>query len=126
MNKHVHKLKRHTYTNKEQVYFCVLDCKFKVKRELALGKSNICWRCGREFNLNEYSIRLAKPHCDLCTKTKVELPSDVLESFARPQPSYSNSINKESTNDLLSLRERLGNPIGSSDETDEENEPDLL
>jgi len=68
---HVHKLKRHTYETGNKIFFCALpDCKFKIKLGLALGKRSICWRCGEPFIMNEYSIRLAKPHCEDCHKSK--------------------------------------------------------
>lgn len=70
--KHTHKLKRLTYSNGESIYFCVLDCNYKIKVQLALGKNTVCWRCGREFPINEYSIRLAKPTCTSCKKVKEE------------------------------------------------------
>src|SRR5689334_188717 len=70
---HTHKLKRHTYKTGNSVYFCVLDnCNFKIGTEFSLGKSNVCWRCGNDFAMNSYSIRLAKPHCPDCHKAKGE------------------------------------------------------
>jgi len=70
--RHVHRFKRHTYKSGNAVFFCTLpDCAFKVDTKLALGKSCICNRCGNEFRIDEISIRLAKPHCKLCTKAKV-------------------------------------------------------
>lgn len=74
--KHVHKLRRHTYKTGNAVYFCALDCKFKIITSLALGKRTICWRCGEEFVMNEYSIRLAKPHCEKCHKPKSNRDED--------------------------------------------------
>lgn len=68
--KHVHKLKRHKYKNGEHIYFCVNDCKFKVNTKLALGTTTECWKCKQPFSMNEYSIRLDKPHCPNCTKRK--------------------------------------------------------
>jgi hypothetical protein len=37
---------------------------------LLLGKRTICWLCGNEFILDEYALRLAKPHCVACHKPK--------------------------------------------------------
>lgn len=71
VSKHLHKLKRHTYKNKEQVYFCANGCGFRVKTNLALGLVSECWRCGKPFTMTEGSIRLAKPHCVDCTKREV-------------------------------------------------------
>ena len=67
---HIHRLKRHTYKSGNQIYFCVLDCKYKISPALAVGKKSICNRCGQEFVLTEYSVRLARPHCDACHKPK--------------------------------------------------------
>lgn len=68
---HVCKWKRHTYETGSKIYFCALPkCNKKMKVGLALGKECICWRCGNVFQLNEYSIRLAKPHCMDCHKSK--------------------------------------------------------
>jgi len=64
---HAHKLKRYVYNNGTKVYFCTLpDCTFRISIGLALGKRTICWRCGKEFNMNTYSLSLAKPHCEEC------------------------------------------------------------
>ena len=69
--KHTHKLRRLRYKSGNVVLFCALpDCNFKCNPPLAFGKRSICWRCGDEFIMNEYSIRLAKPHCMGCHKSK--------------------------------------------------------
>lgn len=68
--KHTHKLKRHRFKSGSSVFFCALDCTFKISPALAEGKKSICWRCGEEFIMSEYSIRLAKPHCEACHKSK--------------------------------------------------------
>jgi hypothetical protein len=69
---HTHKLKRHTYPNGTKVYFCILDCTFKVEAAFALGKVVLCNICNEPFPMNEYSIKLAKPHCSACGKMKVQ------------------------------------------------------
>lgn len=77
---HICKLKRHTYETGNKIYFCTLPkCNKKIKIGLALGKECICWRCGEVFILNEYSIRLAKPHCTDCHNSKDK--SDVVVEF---------------------------------------------
>lgn len=73
MNKpsHVHKLRRHRHKSGTAIFFCTLpDCTFKSSVALSLGKRSLCWRCEEPFIMNEYSIRLAKPHCDNCHKPK--------------------------------------------------------
>lgn len=69
--KHVHKLRRHVFKSGNKIFFCTLpDCNYKIAISLALGKRTLCNRCGEPFILNDYSIRLAKPHCDNCHKPK--------------------------------------------------------
>jgi len=71
--KHPHKLKRYTYKSGNTVYFCTLpDCHFKIETALILGKTIICNLCGNEFTANEYTVKLARPHCDKCSKQKVK------------------------------------------------------
>lgn len=69
--KHIHKFKRLKYKSGNVIFFCSLpDCTSKINPALALGKRSICWRCGKDFIMSEYSLRLAKPHCDACHKHK--------------------------------------------------------
>ncbi len=116
MPKHTHKLKRIKYNNNEEMYFCVLDCTFKVVVKEALGKKTICWRCGDEFLMNEYSIRRAKPCCNKCIDHKETLSESEI-SFANIRTadvSKEGKINKPTS----SLKERLGN-LTSKTETSE-------
>jgi hypothetical protein len=70
---HIHKFKRIKYKSGTYSFFCALpDCNKKMNPALALGKRSICWRCGEPFILNEYSLRLANPHCEKCHKPKKE------------------------------------------------------
>lgn len=69
--KHIHKLRKHVHKSGNAVLFCAMpDCHYKINPALALGKRSICWRCGEEFIMNEYSLRLTKPHCEKCHKPK--------------------------------------------------------
>lgn len=77
--KHIHKFKRLKYKSGSAIFFCTLpDCHVKTNIVLALGKRNLCWRCGESFIMNEYSLRLAKPHCSNCHKTKKEINNVVI------------------------------------------------
>lgn len=113
--KHVHKLKRLRYTNGEAIYFCILgECEYKINVKVALGKPNQCHRCDKTFNMNEYSSRLAKPHCMDCHKGKGEpvefthsLPKEIVKTKSKPLPS----------DDLLS---RLRNALPSVGKADTE------
>src|SRR5580692_1622875 len=79
--KHTHKLKRLRYKSGNVIFFCALpDCSFKINIQLVLGKRSICWRCGNDFIMSEYSLRLAKPHCKACHHPKNE-PSEVIPSI---------------------------------------------
>lgn len=83
VQKHIHKVKRLRFKSGNSSYFCTLpDCYFKINPSLYLGKKTICWRCGEDFIMNEYSLRLARPHCEKCHKTKAEhLPESTLEQL---------------------------------------------
>jgi ssDNA-binding Zn-finger/Zn-ribbon topoisomerase 1 len=115
--KHVHKLKRHRYEKTgNSVYFCTLpDCHFKIDVALALGKRAVCNLCGSEFIMNEYTIKLAIPHCDSCSKRKVT-GIDGKKHYVRPNtlPIIS-SIAEENTEDL---RSRLNSATSISSDED--------
>ena len=114
IQKHVHKLRRHEYKNNEQIYFCVLDCDYKIKVELALGKTTLCNKCNKPFILNPYALRLAKPICSSCKgvkSPKIDL-TEVLHEHT-PEPSYpSRSAISDDNSDILS---RLRKVIDKSD-----------
>lgn len=68
---HTHKFKKLRYKSGNEIFFCTLpDCNVKINPKLALGKRCICNRCGEEFIMGEYALRLVKPHCDKCHKSK--------------------------------------------------------
>ena len=120
-NKHVHKFKKHTYKSGTSVYFCAQpDCSVKINPALALGKMTICWRCGEAFQMNDYSIRLVKPHCMNCHKSKKELNHSIRNEaiIAHDKPS-------ELGSELAALRQRLSDAVNKiSDKTEIENEND--
>lgn len=104
--KHVHKLLRHKFKTGNIVYFCVEDCNYKCSPALALGKTVICWRCGESFRMNDYSVRLAKPHCETCHAPKI--PVAVIEESAQPDSSSESLDAGAGLQDAnLNLRERL-------------------
>lgn len=105
---HVHKLKRHNYKTGSKIYFCTLpDCSYKIAPALALGKRCECWRCGNSFILNEYSIRLAKPHCDACHKPKNALIEEVIVTPV---------IEAATDNSISDLKSRLAHAVHSTDD----------
>lgn len=79
---------------------------------MSLGKKVVCWRCGREFSMNEYSIRLAKPHCNDCTKSKTE------QALTAEDVVVVTAVNDS----ISSMRERLNaleQPVGKADDEGE-------
>lgn len=80
---HTHKLKKHRFKSGNETFFCVDDCNYKVTPALALGKTTICWRCGESFNLNDYSLRLVKPHCEMCHKSKHAIKNEILPPLSK-------------------------------------------
>lgn len=115
---HVHKFKRYVYDSGYTIFFCTLDnCPYKVKVELTLGKLNICWRCGHEFPMNEYAIRLARPHCVDCQKDK----EGKLKVPNKPK------LVKGDVNVIDDLRNRMLSTIGQTGSSvNTENKDDLL
>ena len=117
VDKHTHKLRRHTYAKTgNSVYFCILpDCHFKIDVALALGKRVLCYLCGSEFIMNEYTIKLARPHCDGCSKRKVN-GADGKSYYVRPNvlPVISAMAN-DSTEDLRSRLDSVVSPIVDED-----------
>ena len=93
VQKHIHKVKRLRFKSGNHMYFCTLpDCYFKVNPALFLGKKTICWRCGEEFIMNEYSLRLARPHCEKCHKTKSEDKEEIhIDDIVSPSAQDTNS-----------------------------------
>lgn len=98
---HLHKLKRHHYKTGGSIYFCVNDCSFRVSCNLSLGKIVECWRCGKPFQMNKYSITLDKPHCEGCNEPKNK---NYRLSKVKPLTAIANLAAKETTKEL---RERL-------------------
>lgn len=118
IQKHVHKLKRHKYKTGNSVYFCILpDCHFKIDVPLALGKMTLCNICGNEFQMNEYTIKLARPHCSSCGKVRIK-DEDGKVSYARKSvPPIMESIAVEKANNL---QDRLSSVIQMSSSLNED------
>lgn len=77
--KHAHKFRRHRFSTGNTIFFCALpDCGYKISPALALGKRAVCWKCGNEFLMDDYTCRLAKPHCKSCHVPKDKGVSDLL------------------------------------------------
>lgn len=114
--KHVHKLKKHSFKSGNQVFFCALpDCHCKFAPALVLGKRCICWRCGEEFIMNEYSLRLTKPHCTNCHKPKVIKVTMTDVGF---NADNHKSIDEPIPDSELTLAERLNKVLHPADDGD--------
>lgn len=82
--RHIHKYKKMNLTrkaNKEPywVYQCILPtCTHYLPVKQTLGKLCICHRCGEQFIIGKSVLQetegnaLVLPHCDACTRTKVD------------------------------------------------------
>lgn len=114
---HICKLKRLKYKSGNTVFFCTLpDCNKKFNIALTLGKRSLCWRCGEPFVMSEYSLRLAKPHCENCHKLKniiIDNPDRTFDSEVKLGPVES------------SLADRLSQTINSAKQQKTEEEDEL-
>lgn len=70
---HVHRLKKFKYKTGVAVFFCTLDCNYKIEAPFALGKETLCNICNEPFIMNEYTIKLTKPHCANCGRKEVKV-----------------------------------------------------
>lgn len=113
---HTHKLQRQKYRNGTKVYFCVLNCNFKIEVAFALGKQTICHICDQPFTMNEYTCKLAKPHCPSCGKRKV-LDDEGNAKFIQKgrQEAAMAEIGESSA---LSLRSRLDRAVAIAQDED--------
>lgn len=114
--KHTHKLRRHIYKTGARVYFCTLpDCYHKIECSLAVGKMSICNICGEEFQLNEYHVRLAKPHCDKCGKIKIKGSDGKKHYIRRDSLPVMASLAESSVDELRSRLNNLTQDSGDED-----------
>ncbi len=110
-SQHIHKFKRLKYKSGNSIFFCILpDCNQKINISLALGKRSICWRCGEPFIMTEYSLRLAKPHCNNCHKPKKEIRG----------ATFKDAIEALDNIKELSLADRLQQTIQQAQKQEEE------
>jgi len=98
------------------VYFCILpDCQFKIDCALALGKKSICNLCNSEFIMTEYTVKLAKPHCEKCSKIKVNGSDGKKRYIRRDSLPVMASLASENTNDLRSRLDNAITPVADED-----------
>jgi len=69
----VHKYERIKLGNKGfEVFKCMHpNCPHYIRKELVIGRETICWRCGEEVPMTKPMARMKKPHCYMCTRSRV-------------------------------------------------------
>jgi hypothetical protein len=115
VGKHIHKLKKHKYKSSNAVFFCILDCSYKIEVPFALGKEVLCYLCNKPFTMNELSLKLNMPHCNNCGKREVR--------DANGKKHYVRKVNTQVLSNVAednnsSLRERLSKVSSNSVEED--------
>jgi hypothetical protein len=118
---HVHKLKKVRFKSGNTTFFCALpSCSFKINPALALGKITECWRCGKPFQLSEYTLRLVKPHCDECHQPKNAPKAKILTEDSSGHIVVKEEINptapQTATPSSVSLAERLKQTVSKTEE----------
>ena len=106
ITKHVHKLKKHTYPNKTSVYFCLLNCNFKIEVAMSVGKVTLCNLCGEPFTMTEYHTRLVRPHCSKCSRVRTR-DDDGKVRYVRPTSTLSEVSKTIAKSSIKNLRDRL-------------------
>lgn len=118
MPEHIHKLKRHKYKNGTEVYFCTLNCNFKVEVPVALGKLVICNICNEPFTMTEYTIKLARPHCSNCGKQRIKNEDGTVSFVNKSRLGVIAADLADKS--VSSLRERLGTVVQMEKRVDED------
>jgi hypothetical protein len=115
-SKHIHKLKKHKYKNGTAVFFCTLpDCHYKLETPLALGKECLCNICDEPFLLNEYTIKLTKPHCNNCGKKEIKDASGKKRYIYKRGTKILSSIAQDNAEELRARLQGIVKPIIDSD-----------
>lgn len=113
--KHVHKLKKHNYKTGVSIFFCILpDCHYKVETALVLGKECLCNICSQPFIMNEITIKLTRPHCINCGKTKVVDENGNARYVDKAKLQQQKVLSLVAEKDVTSLRSRLTSLINPS------------
>lgn len=69
--KHIHQYKREKLGGKT-IYKCTLPgCPHYLYRQFMDNVVSLCNECGNPFIMTKYGLRLAKPHCNDCTKPEL-------------------------------------------------------
>jgi len=71
-----------------------------METALVLGKNTICNLCGNEFIMNEYTVKLARPHCESCSKQKVKGSNGKNHFIRKTSAPILSEVAQESSEDL--------------------------
>jgi hypothetical protein len=105
--KHIHRLKKHRYKSGVSVFFCTLtDCNYKIEVPFSLGKESLCNICNEIFIMNEYTLKLVKPHCNNCGRREVKDSNGVKHYIRKINTNVLLDIASDET---ASLKDRLKN-----------------
>ena len=56
-----------------EIFKCVYPgCTSYVPKELAAGRTSLCWRCGDELTLTDENLRYKRPTHEYCRKIRVK------------------------------------------------------
>lgn len=108
---HVHKLRKYKYKTGIAVFFCTLDCNYKIEAPFALGKTSLCNICGEPFVMNEYTIKLIKPHCSNCGRVEVKTPDGKKHYVRKIKTEVLARVADDEANDLRARLDRVVSEI---------------
>lgn len=113
---HIHKFKRTSYSTGTKVYFCIDNCSYKIEVAFALGKVVRCNICDEDFAMNEYSIKLAKPHCNNCGKMQVRDAEGKRKFVAKGRTNQ--AIADLAKSSISDLKSRMGKVVAMAKDED--------
>lgn len=93
--RHVHKYEKVNIGRKQDyfVYMCRLtDCTHRQIPEAMLGKSCVCWGCGKEFVITVKHLDVVKLKCDSCRGMEVVLTAEPVAPTPSSVPSGKGSL----------------------------------
>ncbi len=112
---HIHKFRKHRYDTGVEVYFCTLNCNYKIEVPFALGKEVLCNICNGSFVMSKRDLLLREPHCGNCGRRMVK-DADGKKRYVRKISSrVLTSIAIDTASDL---RRRLQAATGEGNEDD--------
>jgi hypothetical protein len=107
---HIHKFCKHKYDTGVEIYFCTLNCNYKIEVPFALGKEVLCNICTEPFTMTKKDLKLKEPHCLNCGRKEVKDEDGKKHYVRRVSSRVLTSIAIDTTSALSSrLREITGN-----------------